>query len=166
MTDLHTGRKYSLIVIARSGFMHLLTPQDQRKALTGMRDCLTKDGLLTLNTFAPHPFFQAQQMRTGTEDYTFRLEYTNREGRRERIYNAITYDPMTQLMYGNWKFETLDEAGQVVAERVRPLKMRQTYKQEMLYLIELCGLEVVDCFGDYHGSREDTGRYAWVLRKK
>ena len=105
-------------------------------------------------------------MRTGTEDYTFRLEYTNRDGRCERIYNAITYDPRTQLMYGNWKFETLDESGRVIAERVRPLKMRQTYKQEMLYLIELCGLEVVDLFGDYHGSREDTGRYVWVLRKK
>ncbi len=166
MTDLHPGRKYSLIVIARSGFMHLLTPQDQRKALLSLRDCLTEDGLLSLNTFAPHPYFQAQQMRTTPEDYTFRLEYTNCEGRRERIYNAITYDPRTQLMAGNWKFETLDEAGKVIAERVRPLKMRQTYKQEMLYLIELCGLTVVDCFGDYHSSREDTGRYVWVLRKK
>ena len=93
MTDLHPGRRYSLVVIARGGFMHLLTPQDQRKALLSMRDCLTEDGLLTLNTFAPHPLFQTRQMRTGTEDYTFRLEYTNRDGRRERIYNAITYDP-------------------------------------------------------------------------
>ena len=63
-------------------------------------------------------------------------------------------------------FLTLDEAGAVIAERVRPLKMRQTYRQEMLYLLELCGLEVVDCFGDYHGSRADTGRYVWVLRRK
>ena len=166
MTDLHPGRRYSLAVIARSGFMHLLTPQDQRRALLSIRDCLTDDGVLTLNTFAPHPLYQAEQMRTGTDDYAFRLEYTNRDGLRERIYNAITYDPATQIMYGNWKFETLDANRQVVAQRVRPLKMRQTYKQEMLYLIELCGLEVMDIFGDYHGSREDTGRYVWVLRRK
>ena len=50
--------------------------------------------------------------------------------------------------------------------RPAPLKMRQTYKQEMLYLAELCGLEVMDIFGDDHGSREDTGRYVWLLRKK
>ena len=166
MTEFHSDRRYSLAIIARSGFMHLLTPRDQRRALLNLKDCLTDDGVLTLNTFAPHPIFQAQQMRTTPEDYSFRLEYTNREGLRERIYNAITYDPLTQIMHGNWKFETLGPDGQVVAERVRPLKMRQTYKQEMLYLIELCGLEVVDLFGDYHGSREDTGRYVWVLRKK
>ena len=68
--------------------------------------------------------------------------------------------------YGNWKFETLDKNGGVIGERIRPLKMRQTYKQEMLYLAELCGWEVVDIFGDYYGSREDTGRYVWVLKKK
>ena len=166
MTDFRSDRKYSLAIIARSGFMHLLTPEDQRKALLNLRDCLTEDGVLTLNTFAPHPIFQAQQMRTGPDDYTFRLEYTNREGRRECIYNAISYDPGTQIMSGNWRFDTLGPDGEVVDRRIRPLKMRQTYKQELLYLIELCGLEVVDLFGDYHGSREDTGRYVWVLGKK
>ena len=131
-----------------------------------MRECLTDDGILTLNTFAPHPVFQAQQMQTTPDDYTFRLEYTNRDGYRERIYNAISYDPMTQIMYGNWKFETLDVDGKVIGERIRPLRMRQTYKQEMLYLLELCGWKAVDIFGDYHGSREDTGRYVWVLKKQ
>ena len=166
MTDFRSDRKYSLAIVARSGFMHLLTPEDQRKALLNIRECLTDDGVLTLNTFAPFLPIQAQQMRTSPDDYTFRLEYTNVDGFRERIYNAITYDPATQIMSGNWKFETLGADGQVVAERIRPLKMRQTYRQEMLYLAELCGWEVTDIFGDYHGSREDTGRYVWVMRKK
>lgn len=166
MTDFHSDRKYSLAIIARSGFMHLLTPEDQRKALMNIRGCLTDGGILTLNTFAPHPVFQAQQMQTRTDDYTFRLEYTNSDGQREKIYNAITYDPATQIMSGNWKFETLGPDGQVVAERIRPLKMRQTYRREMLYLTELCGYRVMDVFGDYHGSREDTGRYVWVLKKQ
>ena len=166
MTEFHSDRKYSLAIIARSGFMHLPTPADQRKALLNIRECLTDDGVLTLNTFAPFPTFQAEQMRTTPDDYSFRQEYTNRDGFRERIYNAITYDPRTQLMYGNWKFETLDADGRVTAVRIRPLTMRQTYKQEMLYLLELCGWEVMDIFGDYHGSREDTGRYVWLLKKK
>ena len=166
MTDLHPGRKYSFAVIARSGFMHLLTPQDQRKALLSIRDCLTEDGVLSLNTFAPWPPIQAEQMRTTPDDYSFRLEYTNHEGHRERIYNAITFDPLTQIMRGNWKFETLGDDGQVIGTRIRPLAMRQTYVQELLYLFELCGYEVIDRFGDYHGSREDSGRYVWVVRKK
>ena len=165
MTDFQSDRKYSLAIIARSGFMHLLTPELQRAALLNIRDNLKDGGILTLNTFAPHPFFQAEQMRTKDTDYTFRLEYINKDGFREKIYNAISYDPQTQIMFGNWKFETFDNAGNLIAERVRPLKMRQTYKQELLYLLELCGFEVLKCYGDYYGSTEDTGRYVWVLRK-
>ncbi len=166
MTDFKSDRKYSLAIIARSGFMHLLTPELQRKALLNIRDHLTEDGIVTLNTFAPYPPFQAEQMKTTENDYTYRLEYINSEGDREKIYNAISYDPRTQIMSGNWKFETYDDAGNKIAERIRPLKMRQTYKQELLYLIELCGFEVVQIYGDYHKSIEETGNYVWVLRKK
>ena len=166
MTDFQSERRYSLAIIARSGFMHLLTPEDQRAALLNIRRHLTDSGILTLNTFAPHPPIQAQQMRTGENDYSYRLEYINADGLREKIYNAISYDPRTQIMAGNWKFETYDADGHVVSERIRPLRMRQAYKQEMMYLAELCGFEVLQIYGDYHRSTEDTGRYVWILRKK
>ena len=165
MTDFRRDRRYSLAIIARSGFMHLLTPELQKKALLNIRDHLADDGVLTLNTFAPDPRLQASQMNTGVDDYTFRLEYVNRDGQRERIYNAITYDPVTQIMSGNWKFETYDEAGNKVSQRIRPLAMRQTYKQELLYLAELCGFEVVAVYGDYHKTTSETGHYVWVLKK-
>ena len=85
---------------------------------------------------------------------------------REIIYNAMSYNPMTQVMSGNWKFETYNEQGEVIGERIRPVKMRQTYKQEMKYLAELCGFEVVEIYGDYFKNTKDTGRYVWILRKK
>ena len=165
MTDFKSNRKYSLAIIARSGFMHLLTPELQRAALLNIRENLAEGGILTLNTFAPNPTFQADQMKTTENDYSFRLEYINSDGYREKIYNAISYDPKTQVMFGNWKFETFDAAGNVIAERIRPLKMRQTYKQELLYLIELCGFEVLEIYGDYHKRREETGNLIWVLKK-
>ncbi len=167
MTTLSPGRTYSLAIIARSGFMHLPTPALQRAALLNIRNLLDDGGILTLNTFDPLPFTQAAQMSTSPEDYKFRLEYVNREGRREKIYNAITYDPVTQIMRGNWKFETLDDAGNVIGERVRPLTMRQTYRQEMRYLSELCGFEVVEVYRDYQWNPAD-GRPSpliWIFRK-
>ncbi len=166
MIEFKSARKYSLAIIARSGFLHLTTPELQRKALLNIRDNLKDGGILTLNTFAPYPPLQAEQMRTKETDYTFRLEYINSDNYREKIYNAISYDPLTQIMSGNWKFETYDDAGNVIAERIRPLKMRQTYKQEFLYLIELCGFEVVDIYGDYCKNTDETGNYLWVLKKK
>ena len=168
MTKFHSGRKYSLAIIARSGFMHLPTPKLQREALENIREQLEDGGILTLNTFDPLPPYQAAQMASSPENFKFRLEYVNNEGKREKIYNAITYNPVSQIMHGNWKFETYDDDGMVIGERIRPLTMRQTYRQEMKWLAELCGFEVVDIYKDYRWNKADEHATPciWILKKK
>ena len=176
MTEFEAGRKYSLVIIARSGFMHLPDQKSQIAALKNLGRHLVPGGILTLNTFDPWPAVQAQQMNTKPDDYSFRLEYVNSEGHREKIYNAISYNPWIQIMSGNWKFETYDDEGNVIGERIRPLKMRQTYRWEMFLLAELCGFEVVDIYRGYKGDKEDlndpmsAAKYQsnliWILRKK
>ena len=176
MTVFSSGRKYSLAVIARSGFMHLPTQALQEAALRNLREQLLPGGILTLNTFDPWPPMQAQQMKTSPEDYSFRLEYVNSRGNREKIWNAVTYNPYTQQMYGNWKFEEFDGKGEVIGERIRPLMMRQTNRWEMFLLARLCGFEVVDIYRGYNGDKEDlddpssAARYRsnliWILKRK
>lgn len=176
MISFGAGRKYSLAIIARSGFMHLPDQKSQRAALENLNRHLLPGGILTLNTFDPWPQVQAQQIETKPDDYTFRLEYVNRDGLREKIYNAISYNPYTQIMSGNWKFETYDDEGKIIGERVRPLTMRQTYRWEIFLLSELCGFEVTDIYRGYKGDKEDLkdpnsaskykGNLVWILRKK
>jgi len=165
MTDFQSTRKYSLAIIARSGFMHLVTSDLQRKALVNIRNNLLPNGVLTLNTFTPHIETQFKQVNTTPGDYSLRLEYINVDGKKERIYNAISYNPETQIMFGNWKFETLDENGEVIDTRIRPLQMRQTYKTEMEYLIELSGFEIMNVYGDYYKNPASLGGLIWVLRR-
>ena len=176
MTKFDSGRKYSLAIIARSGFMHLPTSKLQKEALLNIREQLLPDGILTFNTFDPWPAAQVEQLKTTPDDYSFRLEYVNADGHRERIYNAISYDLYTQQMFGNWKFETLDDDGNVIGERIRPLLMRQTYRSEVFLLAELCGYEVLDIYRGYDGFKEDlndistakksNANLIWILRKK
>ena len=176
MTAFSSGRKYSLAIIARSGFMHLPTQALQEAALRNLREQLLPGGILTLNTFDPWPPMQAQQMKTSPEDYSFRLEYVNSRGNREKIWNAITYNPYTQQMYGNWKFEEFNEKGEMIGERIRPLMMRQTNRWEMFLLAKLCGFEVADIYRGYNGDKEDlddpssAARYRsnliWILKRK
>ncbi len=45
MTDFKSYKKYSCAIIARSGFMHLITPELQRKALLNIRENLTEGGM-------------------------------------------------------------------------------------------------------------------------
>ena len=146
MTKFSSGRKYSLAIIARSGFMHLPDQAMQIAALKNLREQLLPGGILTLNTFDPWPPLQAAQMQTSPDDYSFRLEYVNRDGNREKIYNAISYNPYTQQMSGNWKFVEYNEKDEIIGERIRPLMMRQTTRWEMFLLAQLCGFEVLDIY--------------------
>ena len=169
--DIACGTGAVLLYLAQHGIFADGTDLSEamcRAALINIRENLVDGGMLTFNTFDPHPVFQAQQMNTKDTDYSLRLEYTNKEGRRERLYNAISYDPYTQIMSGNWKFETLDDNGAVIGERVRPLKMRQTYRQEMRYLLELTGFEIVNVYGGYNKeSGEGSAKNViWCVRKK
>jgi len=75
------------------------------------------------------------------------------------------YDIESQIMSGNYKFIEYDINDNIIAERIRPLKMRQSYKQELKYLIELCGFRIVKIYGDYHFSEEPSMAYVWLLQK-
>ena len=56
--------------------------------MLNIKDSLLPGGILTFNTFDPWPIYQAEQMNTTPDDYTFRLEYINNNGNKEKIYNA------------------------------------------------------------------------------
>lgn len=176
MTKFDSGRKYSLAIIARSGFMHLPSSKLQKEALLNINDQLLSGGILTFNTFDPWPVAQAEQINTTPDDYSFRLEYVNSNGNKEKIYNAISYNPYLQHMYGNWKFVEYDRDGNIIEERIRPLLMRQTYRSEIFLLAELCGFEVLDIYRGYLGDKEDlndpmsASKYRsdliWILKKR
>jgi len=164
MTDFKIDRKFSLAIIARSGFMHLLTAKEQRQTFLNVKDHLTDGGVLTFNHFQPVPVIQAKQMQSSLDDDSFRAEYTNKEGKKERIYEAHTYDYISQVMRGNWRFETLDDDGNISDTRIRPQAMRHTYRQEMEYLLELCGYEVMDVYNNYRCDAA-TNNFIWVVKK-
>ena len=48
------------------------------------------------------------------------------------------------------------------------LKMRQTYRQEMKYLLELTGYEIVNVYGGYRKESGDGSakNVIWCVRKK
>ena len=176
MTCFSSRRRYSLAIIARSGFMHLPSQELQIKALQNIREQLLPGGIMTFNTFDPRPSIQAEQMKVGPEDYRLDVEYINSRGNREEIYNAISYDPYSQNMSGNWKFVEYNEKGEVIGERIRPLLMRQTYRSEIYLLARLCGFEIIDIYRGYKGDREDLNDISsarkydaniiWVMKRK
>ena len=150
--------------------------EHQIAALRNIREQLLPNGILTFNSFDPWPPIQAAQMNVGPEDFRFDCEYINSNGNKEMIYNAISYDPYSQQMSGNWKFVEYNDKGEVIAERLRPLMMRQTYRSEIRLLAELCGFEIIDIYRGYKGDKEDLNDISsardfdsniiWIMRRK
>jgi len=164
MTNFEIHRQFSLAIIARSGFMYLLTAAEQRQSLLNIREHLTDGGVLTFNTFQPHPILQADWMKVAPDDYILRTEYENHKEKKVRIHYAASYDHITQIFRGSWKFETLDDNGIIVDTSVCPQVVRHTYRQEMEYLFELCEYEVLDVYNNYVCDTA-AEHFIWVVRK-
>nr|AGS51546.1 methyltransferase [uncultured bacterium contig00004] len=164
MSDFNINRRFSLAIIARTGFMYLLTAKEQKQALLNIREHLTDGGVLTLNTFQPNPVEQAENMNVSIDEYHFCAEYINHEGKRECISRLTAYDYITQVMHGSWKFETFDGHGNVSDTRICTQTTRHTYRQEMEYLFELCGYEILDVYNNYcrEAAKEN---FIWVVKK-
>ena len=82
---------------------------------------------------------------------------------------AENYDRYLEVMYATEDhYEGFQEFYLELAKRIRPLTMRQTYRQEMKWLVELCGFEIVDIYKDYVWNKayEKAGNCIWVLKKK
>lgn len=164
MCKFSYNRKFSLAIIPRSGFIHLITKEEQKEALINIYNHLTDDGVLTLNTSYPNLDMLSQNAK-GCNRY-LRTEYKNSRGNTEKIYNEIRYDCETQVSKGKWFFEEYDDKGKIISVRERPIAVRNTFKTEIEYLFQLCGFKIIDVFGGYD-KREAKypGYLIWVLKK-
>jgi len=165
MTDFAIDRKFSLAIIARSGFLYLLTTKEQQQTLSNIREHLTDGGVLTLNTYQPHPIIQAKHMKGESDEYDLRTEYINHEGKKVRMSKTAKYDHLAQVMRGNWKFETLDDFDNIIDTTVCPQATRHTYRHEMEYLFKLCGYEISAVYDNY---LRDAARdhHIWIVKKR
>jgi SAM-dependent methyltransferase len=165
MEDFDAGKENSLAFIARTGFLHLLTPEAQRRGIANIHRHLAPGGIFSFNTSYPHHGFLEKAMASNLDDYSLRVTYTNKDGNTEKVYTSAVYDPETQVMSNNWRFEEY-RGDRKVDERVRPLRIRMSFRRETEYLLELAGFRILNVYGDY---RKSEPRYpswlVWVAQK-
>ena len=53
LRDFKASKKYNLIIIPFSSFLHILTKEDRLQALTQIKNALAKDGVLIIDIFNP-----------------------------------------------------------------------------------------------------------------
>ena len=61
--------------------------------------------------------------------------------------------------------ELIDDAGRVVSTEETSWALRWTLRQEMIWLLELCGLQPVEQWSDFHRAAPAYGKeQIWVAR--
>jgi len=165
MINFSYQRSFSLAMIPASGFMHLTTPADQRKALFNINKHLIKGGILTLNTFDPNLNLIVDNVK-GAKSFRKRTEFETGDGRRIEIYESMSYELENQKMEGVWRFVEYDRQYKKIKETEVPLKMRYTFRQEMKYLFELTGFEIAELYGSYNKNPAVyPSSLIWIARK-
>ena len=150
-------------------FMHLLTPEDQRRCLQAVRRHLDRQGVFILNTWVPKPSVlvaaaggpSAGRLRTvgrypiaGTD-----VVVVHRQ--------SATCDEFRQLLIEEHNIQEWDGQGKVVHEVTLPLVRAWVTPREMGNLVGLCGFDVEAVFGDFDCNplTEKSDEMIWVLRK-
>jgi SAM-dependent methyltransferase len=143
--DLDLGRRFGLIVFAYGGFMHLLTPADQRAALRCLAKHLMEDGRLVMDLHNPIPAF------VGAEDDTLMLERTFTDpdtGEQVMQQSASSLDRVSQCMRVVWIYDRLASDG-ALRRLVAPAQLRFTFAPEMALLLEASGMSLRHLYGNY-----------------
>lgn len=167
MRDFDLGRKFTLAMIPYRAFLHLVTVEDQRRALRCIREHLVDGGVLVLNNFDPRlETIVAHRASLGSA-LKLEGEFVHPEtGRRVLVWDTREYDVGEQIIRQYFVFEELDEQGHVVAKRFNPLVLRYLFRYEMQHLLELAGFRIEALYGDFdRGPFRPGGEQVWVASR-
>ncbi len=165
MREFSLGRTFPLIIIPFRGFLSLLSVEDQVRCLTRMRNHLTPDGRLIFNIFVPDP-----QMLAKDEDAAFHLRDVADPdtGNKLVIWQQTRVDTYNQILSVRLIIDETDSKGVVGNRFYRDYQIRYAHRIEILHLLERCGYEVADLYGDFEYSPfdEQSEEMVWVAKPR
>ena len=163
MCDFDLGRRFALALIAFRAFQHVIEPAAQRRALMRVHRHLKPGGHLVINLFDPRLEF-CLPGAPAMQDVREVLDPATRHRIRRTMLQRDN-DPFRQLIQERMRLDVIDEAGRVVMTEEGSMALRWTLRQEMAYLFELCGFEVVEQVADFFGAAPAYGKeQIWVAR--
>lgn len=167
MRHLSLEKRFALVMIPYRGFHHLYTPEDQRQALTSIGDHLVDGGRLIFDILDPRLDIFAESFHGSDEEMVLSDELVHpHTGEHILVWNWSDFDAERQMIEQELLFETVDGAGETVAESLQHFAVRYTHRYEMQYLLEACGFQIDNLYGDFQrGPFRSGGQQVWVARK-
>jgi SAM-dependent methyltransferase len=165
MRDFTMPRRYALITSPFRAFQHLMTTEDQLRALRCMREHLEPGGALTLNLFYPN----FARLAEPDGEQRLEMEFSHpRTGLPVRAYARRQADRVNQTLWVEREVRELGPAGEVTATHRDRFSMRWTYKPEMELLLRTAGFARWQVLGGFDGRplERDTDEMVWTAWKE
>lgn len=144
MTTFDLGRRYDLVLVPCNSLAHLTSAAALAACLASIRRHLAPEGVLAFDVVAPDPKLLR---RVPTE----RRRRTP-PGSALRLRELASYSDATRVRRLQWRI--IDSDG---SERCVELRLRQFFPDELSDLLEACGLQLAERYGDFDRARF-TGR--------
>lgn len=164
MAEFAVPGPFALVVIAFRSFQLLTAREDQRTCLQAVSDHLQPGGILAIDLFDP----LLDRMSESSQEVRELGNVPNMaSGNLVRIQcTSRTVDPVEQVLEEVHRFSEVARDGTVLRVEEETLGMRWIYRNEMRYLLELCGFEVEAEYSDYRKSPPSYGKeQIWVARR-
>ncbi len=154
--NFHFMQKFDLILAPFRVFFHILTVDEQLKALNNIQDHLSETGRFIMDLFVPDPGMLASGIET-LKDFDEEFSPGNRVSRtvsmHADIVNQISFITMTlKWNEGDEEFEETWET-----------PMRFLYRYELEHLIKLSRLNLIEILGDFSGTQLGPDSKEFIL---
>lgn len=155
---------FDLIAIPFNSLAYLTGRADRVACLRAVRSLLGEGGRLVFDLVAPRYDFLAEAVGTGSPLRVDADHAAPQDGvaRFLRSYTD-TYDAATQTLRSTNRYEIFYEDGRV-EHRITDLDWHIYFPDELELLLEACGFDVVERYGDYERGPWNAAsrRYLWL----
>jgi len=139
--DFECDRRFNLIIVPFSSFLHLLETEEQEVALRNIAEHLTDEGRVVMSIFNP---------KLDRPEGLVRHRGTRvlKHGDIISWFEAQTFDHVRQTTTATYFFD-ISKQDKELRRVTTTTTLRYMFHREAVELMSRCGLDVVDTFGDY-----------------
>ena len=165
MRDFTMPRRYRLVTVPFRAFMHLLTTEDQLRALRCMRDHIEQGGSLVFNLFYP----SYERMVEPPDEEHVEREFPHPETGLPVALVSVKreYDRVRQVLRAEVELRESDARGYAKAVHLHRFSLRWTFRYEMELLLRAVGFTRFEVLGGFDGRalEKDTDEMVWTAWK-
>ncbi len=165
LTDRDVPQSYNLIILPFRTFLSLLSLADQIQTLNNIIRHIAPGGKLIFDIFVPDINMLTSE---GDLPYHFRDVTDPETGLKWVLWHQSRYDNYNQIIDARVIAEQLDVNGFVSKKFYRDFQLRYIHIWEMHHLLELCGYEIIDIYGDFEFTPfdENSTEMVFVVKPK